>query len=165
MKIDGIGFGSPALAEKRGTLYTAFITQAGRFYLFAGGTLVSGFPVDIPDVFYTNAVGCGNFFFALSQGAVLYRIGYDGMFTSVKIPDAVSARQGFITSGTSDSGDNIYVCADGNVIYGFNENLEVLRGFPLAGRSRPVFADVNGDRSRDCLVLSADKKLYAWNLK
>ncbi len=165
MEIDGIGFGSPALAEKNHVLYTAFITQAGRFYLFAGGKPVAGFPVDVPDVFYTNVVFCGSFFFALSQNARLYRIGFDGSFTSVKIPDAVSAKQGFITAAASDGRDNIFVCADGNIIYGFNEALEVLRGFPLAGRSRPVFTDVNGDGNRDCLVLSADKKLYAWNLQ
>jgi hypothetical protein len=165
MEIDGIGFGSPSLVEKNHILYTAFITQAGRFYLFADGKPVSGFPLDIPNVFYTNVVSCGSFFFALSQDAQLYRIGFDGSFTSVKIPDALSAKQGFIASVSSGVRDDIYICADGNVLYGFDETLEILRDFPLAGRSRPVFSDVNGDRKKDCLVLSTDKKLYAWNLK
>jgi len=165
MKIDGIGFGKPALAENGHTLYTAFITQAGLFYLFADGKAVPGFPVQIDDIFYTNAVYCNNFFFALSQDAQLYRIGFDGSFISIKIPDAASATQGFVASVSSDGHDDVYVCADGNVLYGFSPSLEVLRGFPLAGCSIPVFADINGDRNDDCLVLSADKQLYAWNLK
>jgi hypothetical protein len=165
MSIDGIGFGKPALAEKGHTLYTAFVTQAGLFYLFADGKTVSGFPVQIDDVFYTNVVYCNNFFFALSQDAQLYRIGFDGSFISIKIPDAASARQGFVTTVSSDGHDDVYVCADGNILYGFSSALEVLPGFPLAGCSIPVFADINGDRNDDCLVLSADKRLYAWNLK
>jgi hypothetical protein len=165
MKIDGIGFGRPALAENGHTLYTAFITQAGLFYLFSDGKTVSGFPVQIDDVFYTNVVYCNNFFFALSQDALLYRIGFDGSFISIKIPDAVSARQGFVAAVSSDGHDDVYVCADGNILHGFSPALEVLRGFPVAGCSIPVFADINGDRNDDCLVLSADKRLYAWNLK
>ena len=61
--------------------------------------------------------------------------------------------------------NNIYLTTDGNVIYGFNENLELLSGFPLAGCGAPIFTDVNGDRILDCLVQTIDKKINAWNLR
>lgn len=160
-EIDGIGFDSPALMEVNKVLHTAFITQAGDLYLFDENELVKGFPIETHNVFYTNVVSCGNFFFALSEDAQVYRFGIDGTYMSVKIPDSTTAREGFISS----DGERVYVCADGNVLYGFTQSLELLSGFPLAGRGTPVIADVNGDRHEECLVLSFDKKLYAWDIK
>ena len=165
MEIDGIGFDSPALLESGGSLYTAFITQAGRFHLFKDGKLEDGFPIETNAVFYTNAVSCGTFFFALSEDAELYCFALDGTFTTVKIPGASSARQGKIASVRSPSGDAVYVCADENVLYGFMQSLELVPGFPVAGRGVPVIADVNGDKKSECIVLSFDKNLYAWDIQ
>lgn len=161
LEIDGIGFDSPALMEASGAQYTAFITQAGLFYLFKDGVALAEFPVETHNVFYKNAVACGSFFFALAEDAELYRFALDGTYTSVKLPDATSAREGFISTDSS----NVYVCADGNVVYGFTQSLELLPGFPVAGRGIPVIADVNGDKKGECIVLSFDKKLYAWDIK
>ena len=60
---------------------------------------------------------------------------------------------------------NIYAGVDGNVLYGFNDNLELLQGFPLAGSGVPVLVDANGDGREDCIALTIDNKLNGWNLR
>ena len=90
MEIDGIGFDSPALLESGGFVYTAFITQSGRFYLFKDGKLEDGFPIETNGVFYTNVVSCGSFFFALSEDAEVYRFALDGTFTTKIFPNTIS---------------------------------------------------------------------------
>ena len=59
----------------------------------------------------------------------------------------------------------VYVCADANMIYGFNDNLELLNGYPLTGWGYPVFADVNGDKVDDFISLTLDNKISVWNLR
>ena len=85
---------------------------------------------------------------------------------SVKIPN-VTARNGLITvvPNGKTGAKNIYLGVDGNILYGFNENLELLQGFPLAGSGMPIFVDVNSDGNEDCLALTIDNKLNGWNLR
>jgi len=45
------------------------------------------------------------------------------------------------------------------------QSLELVSGFPVAGRGVPVIADVNGDKKDECIVLSFDKNLYAWDIR
>ncbi|MBR5866642.1 MAG: hypothetical protein IKZ04_01910, partial [Spirochaetaceae bacterium] len=94
------------------------------------------------------------------------RISLDGKTLAVKIPNA-TAKEASLTveKSTNGLGSNIYVGIDGNLIYGFNENMELLQGFPITGTGKPVFADINGDKSKDCFVLTIDNKLNAWNLR
>lgn len=166
LNISGIGFGSPALMKKTGTTYTGFITQSGSFYLWEGDQLAEGFPIKLDGVFYTNAVSNGKYFFALSDSGQLFRISLDGKVLSVVIPWC-SAKEGRLTATSPDSNGvcNVYAGIDGNLIYGFNEKLELLSGFPLLGYGKPVFADVNADRYADCFVISVDGKINAWNLR
>ena len=89
----------------------------------------------------------------------------DGTFTSVLIPN-VSAKEGFITvSEEKNRRGNLYIAVDGNVIYGFNRELEVLPGFPLKGYGKPVFSDVNGDGDSDLILLSLDGTINACSVK
>ena len=85
---------------------------------------------------------------------------------SVKIPDC-TAKNGYICVAKNFRKDNcgVFVCPDSNVLYGFTEGLELISGFPLVGYGIPAFADVNGDKSLDCITLSIDNKLNAWNLR
>ncbi|MBR7064179.1 MAG: hypothetical protein IKI31_03420, partial [Treponema sp.] len=138
LEIDGIGFGSPALLKVKNDLYTSFVTQSGSFYLFKNTELVSNFPIELENIFYGNARASQNYFFALSEDAVLYRIDLNGDVLKVKIPDATSARSPFI----SVKNNAVYVCADSNTVYAFSENLELLRGFPVAGHGEPGIVDV-----------------------
>lgn len=164
----GIAFGSPALLQKDLDLYTAFITQAGNLTIWCDNFTVSGFPIEkkLNGVFYNNVISNGNYFYALASHGTLYRISLDGELIAVRIPNA-TAKEGKLTVVASDSNNtlNIYVGIDGNVIYGFNENLELLPGFPTTGTGAPVFADVNGDGIKDCFTLTIDNKLNAWNLR
>ena len=59
----------------------------------------------------------------------------------------------------------IFICPDANTLYGFTENLELISGFPLVGYGIPAFADINGDKNLDCITITIDKKLNAWNLR
>lgn len=164
----GIAFGSPALLETEDTSYTAFVTQAGRLSIWNNKPDLASYPreVNLNNMFHTNVITNGKYFFALSDDGTIYRITTDGEILSVKIPNA-TAKEATLTVCDSNHNEifNIFVSVDGNLIYGFNENLELLNGFPLAGNGTPVFADVNGDGSTDCFVLTIDNKLNAWNLR
>ena len=173
-QVFGIAYGSPALLESKKTKYLGFITQAGRLSLwrFTEGKDGTEEPLQqivdasVKGVFFTNLVSNGNYFFALSAEGQLFRIATDGTIISVKIPN-VTARNGVITvlPNAKTGAQNIYLGVDGNVLYGFNENLELLQGFPLAGSGIPIFVDVNSDGNDDCLALTIDNKLNGWNLR
>lgn len=169
-EIPGIALGSPALLKSGGKTYIGFVTQAGEMNVWradsSDGSQIDGFPMRIGGVFMTNVVASDKYFYALSNDALLYRISLDGSLLTVQIPQA-TARQGFLSVRAPEHNDrqNVYVCADANVIYGFNESLELLSGFPLTGWGKPVFADVNGDKVSECIALTVDKKLVAWKLR
>lgn len=163
--ISGIAFGSPSLLKSKSILYTGFINQAGNLYIWSEKILRDEFPKKLDGVFYSNLVNNGKYFYAVSSVGEIFRIDVNGNYISVKIPN-ISVKEGYITVASQDNGvNNIYLTTDGNVIYGFNENLELLSGFPLAGCGAPIFTDVNGDRILDCLVQTIDKKINAWNLR
>lgn len=166
LPINGIAYGSPALIQKEASLYTGFITQAGSLYIWKDGQMITENPIRLFGVFYTNLVAGNNYFYALSANAVLYKISITGEVIKVQIPD-MTAKNGYLTvSCPEEKGiERVYVSVDGNIIYGFNQNLELLTGFPLAGWGRPLFVDVNADKNEDCLVFSLDNKLSAWNLR
>lgn len=173
-QVFGIAYGSPALLENHKTKYLGFITQAGRLSLWRfdenasekGTSLQQIVDSSLKGVFFTNLVSNGNYFFALSAEGQLFRITTDGTVISVKIPN-VTARNGLITvvPNGKTGAKNIYLGVDGNILYGFNENLELLQGFPLAGSGMPIFVDVNSDGNEDCLALTIDNKLNGWNLR
>lgn len=167
-QVTGIGYGSPALLTKNTDTYTAFISQAGNLTIWCDNFTIPGFPLEkkLNGVFYSNVVSNGNYFYALASHGTLYRISLDGELIAVRIPNA-TAKEGTLTVAAPNSGENpnIYVGIDGNVLYGFNENLELLLGFPTTGCGSPVFADVNGDGKTDCFALTIDNKLNAWNLR
>ena len=158
----GIAYGSPAILEKEGDIYTAFVTQAGGLTIWCDKEGKVGFPLEkrLWGVFYTNVVSNGKYFYAIASDGMIYRISLDGGVVSVKIPNA-SAKE----PSLSVVENNIYVGIDGNLIYGFNENLELLQGFPITGTGNPVFVDANGDGNSDCFALTIDNKLNAWNLR
>ena len=162
--VPSIAFGSPVMIDAKSKTIS-FITQNGTFYLWENGSLKEPFPVKLEGVFYSNIVYDGKYIFVLSSDAQLYRISMDGTFTSVLIPN-VSAKEGFITvSEEKNRRGNLYIAVDGNVIYGFNRELEVLPGFPLKGYGKPVFSDVNGDGDSDLVLLSLDGTINAWSVK
>ena len=163
--VSGIAFGSPALMKLKSVLYTGFINQAGNVFVWADNILKKEFPKKLNGIFYSNLVSNGKYFYAVSSVGEIFRIDVNGNILSVKIPN-INVKEGYLTVASQGNGvNNIYLTTDGNVIYGFNENLELISGFPLAGCGTPVFADVNGDRILDCIVQTIDKKINAWNLR
>lgn len=163
--VSGIAFGSPALLKSKSVLYTGFINQAGNLFIWEGTNLKENLPKKLNGIFYSNLVSNGKYFFAVSSLGEIFRIDVNGNYISVKIPN-ISVKEGYLTVASQGNGvNNIYLTTDGNVIYGFNENLELLSGFPLAGCGTPIFTDVNGDRILDCVVQTIDKKINAWNLR
>lgn len=164
--VAGIAFGSPAVLKTKDAQYVAFITQSGNLSVWRNGEPDASFPKKLEGVFYVNVVASSSAFYAISADARLYRISLDGSVLSVDIPQS-TAREGFITvTAPNKNGiENVYVCADGNTIYGFTGSLELLSGFPLVGWGKPAFADVNGDNNADCFVLTINGNLNAWNLR
>lgn len=158
--VDGIGLGSPCVFKNGNKVYTAFITQSGTLSLWCDGKIQQEFPMKLSGMFLNNVCASSKYMYALSSDAVVYRIGLDGSVLSVKIPHA-TARDAYITANEK----GVYVCADANMIYGFNDNLELLNGYPLTGWGYPVFADVNGDKVDDFISLTLDNKISVWNLR
>lgn len=165
MIVDGIGFGSPAIAKIDGTITIAFLTQKGEFYLFKEGKLEDGFPIETRKVFTTNVVYDRNSFYTLSDDAVIYKFNANKTYSCVKLPDVQSAKEAYISSKNFEGWEGIYASGDSNVLYGFSPDLELLMSFPLAGRGVPVFADVNKDKNTNCLVLSISREINSWRLK
>lgn len=164
--VDGIAFGAPAMLQKDQSIYTAFITQNGTLYLWENGVPATDKLIKLNNIFNTNVVASNNYFYALGSDATLYKIATDGSFTCVKIPEH-TAKNGYISVAKNFRKDNagIFICPDANTLYGFTENLELISGFPLVGYGIPSFADINGDKNLDCITITIDKKLNAWNLR
>ena len=166
LEVDGIAFGSPALLLEGKSIYTGFINQAGLFYLWKDSVLLDSFPIQLDGVFHTNVVSDNFYFYALDSNANIYRISIDGDVLSVKIP-RYTAKDGLITifDYNKDKNDEIFVTIDGNLIYGFNSNLELLPSFPHVGYGKPVFIDLNGDKTTEIISITTDNKITAWKLE
>ncbi|MCR5612579.1 hypothetical protein [Treponema sp.] len=165
--LDRIGFGLPAVAEQKEGLVVGFVSQSGTLSIWniKENNVTLSKEIDLKGVFYHNVVLCGNNFYALSSTGELHRINCsDGSVLSVQI-DNVTTKEGFLSVQTAGGHNYISVGIDGNMIYSFNENLELVSGFPVAGTGVPAFADVNGDNYPDCFALTIDNKLNAWNLR
>ncbi|MCR4821796.1 MAG: DUF3352 domain-containing protein [Treponema sp.] len=167
--IPGIGLGSPAIMKSGNKKLIAFITQAGEMNVWKAdsqGEQIENFPMRLGGVFMINAAASEKYFYALSDDALLYRIGKDGSILTLQIPSSTAKHAYLSVKDWEGSGKyGIFVCADANIIYGFNENLELMSGYPLTGWGRPVFADVNGDKNPECLALTVDNKLVAWKTR
>ncbi len=166
VEVDGIAFGSPAMLKSAKKTYTALVTQAGLLNIWEDSENTPVVQKELPGTFTGEIVASQNYFYALSTDAILYRISANGDVLSVKITDS-TAKNGYICVRMPENSGRscVYVNADSNVIYGFNENLELLSGFPLTGWGKPLFADVNGDKTADLIALTLDKKIIAWNLR
>lgn len=158
--VPGISFGSPVFISQKNKLpYMGFVLQKGDFYLWNLETQESSV-VTLGKLYQENAVNIDEFSYVVSTEGVITRISLTGETLDVQIP-SVTCNDVFITTI-----DNLlYVCPDGNIVYGFDKNLEMLYPFPITGWGRPVFADINGDKIEDCFTLSVDKKLYVKNLR
>lgn len=159
--VAGISYGSPAfLGSKNDLPKVAFITQNGNFYIWDLQTEES-IQKQIPGMYKTNAVAVEDCFYVLSTAGVLTKVPVGEEETlSVQLP-GVTCNEAFVT--VYEGG--IYICPDGNIIYGFDKNLELMYPFPVKGWGRPAFADIDGDKKADCFTLSVDNKLYATSLR
>ncbi len=166
VQVSEIGLGSPALLKNGNKIYTAFVSQSGTVEVWLDGSEAKKFPIKLPGVFLSNLAASKKYFYAISSDAVLYRISLDGSFLSVKIPDSTGKNAWLKADDCDGDGKSeIYVNADSNLIYAFNEDLELLSGYPLPGFGKPVFADGNGDNNPDFFALTLDKKINGWTLR
>ncbi|MCR5386231.1 MAG: hypothetical protein K6E69_03835 [Treponema sp.] len=166
--INKIGFGVPAVFEvSDNLLYTGFISQSGdlSIYKIENNSIVETYADKLDGLFYTNLIAYNGFFYALSSDGQIFKINIaTGDTTSIQL-DNVSTKESRIYIQTVDNRTFICVGIDGNMIYAFTENLELMPGFPVAGTGIPAFADVNGDGYLDCFALTIDNKINAWNLR
>lgn len=179
--VDGIGFGMPDVMKNDEGFVLGFVSQSGLLTL----TDISGFTpeqktLQLDGIFYTNVKRCGNSFIALSEDGTLYSINGkeiikefwtddnfepEKLIIKTRIP-YMTARTAYITvtDFDNDGNEEVFVCGDGNVIYGFEENLEMIGCFPVSGYGRPLFMDLDGDRKNECICLSLDNRLNGWRL-
>ncbi len=169
--VDEIAYGSPALLSKRNRavseLYTGFVTQSGTFSVWdRRGNLATGFPLRLDGVFYLNARASQERFWLLSAEGILFRVGLDGSVLSVAIP-GMKARDGYITLAdyNGDGVDEVFVSGDGNLLYGFTDSLELIRGFPIAAWGTPVFMDINGNTFMECIAPALNNTVSAWKIE
>lgn len=181
--VEGIGFGEPDVidAGNKG-LYAGFVSQSGLLSVMNLSDSSEPVTLDLGGVFYLNVKKCGNSFMALSEEGILYGIplseiqkgdkvtsaeedSVGSSIVKIKIPN-LTARSGFLTSFDfdGDGKEEIFVCGEGNVIYGFRENLEMIGCFPVAGYGKPLFVDLDGNKKNDVVCLSLDNKIYGWKL-
>lgn len=179
--VEGMAFGQPDYIKQKnsgavkGSVKIGFVLQSGKMLLIdyvTEGDMVGSYDFDIEEldgVFYLNAKACGNSFVALSEDGTLYAVDvtkniYERV-TKVKIPH-MTARSGFITvvDFDHDGSDEVFVCGDGNIIYGFRENLELIGSFPVSGYGVPLFFDLDGNKFNECVCLSLDNKINGWKI-
>lgn len=163
LELEGIAYGSPCLFTAGGKEYVAMITQAGELYVYDfDGSLLAPFPIYLDGVFYLNVKMADGYLFALSADGMLYRVGLDGKTLMLKLP-YFTAKSGLLSVYDYDEkgGQEIFITGEGNSLYGFNSQLELLPEFPVPGFGNPVFEDLNGDNKKDCLVITFDNKLSA----
>lgn len=167
LEVNGIGYGSPCITVIDRQEYVAFITQAGELTVWnSDNQIVEGFPLKLDGVFYLNVTSADKFFFALSSTGRIFRISLNGDVTIISVP-YMNAKSGYLSvyDYNADGKEEIFACGEGNTVYGFNTNLEMLDVFPVAGYGNPLFLDVNGDRKDDCLLLSLEEKLNVWKVR
>lgn len=165
--VDKIGFGVPAIYNEDDKFIIGFISQSGEVTVWKveNNFIEQSFQFNLEGIFYSNLIQCGKNFYALSDKGELFKINSStGETVSVQI-DNITAIEGKLA--VRKVNDRNYICAgiDGNKIYAFNEQLELISGFPIAAHGIPAFADVNGDSLPDCFALTIDGKLNAWNLR
>lgn len=166
LELDGIAYGSPCILTNGSKQYIAMITQAGSLYVYdSEGKLLPQFPLELQGLFYLNVKAADGYLFALSAEGQLWRISLDAKVLEIKIP-YLSAKTGMLSIfNYDDKGpEEIFVSGEGNSIYGFNSELELLPAFPVPGFGNPVFLDLNGDNKKDCLAITLDNKLSAQNV-
>lgn len=159
--IPGIAFGSPSFLFDSGSQlpYVSLITQTGDLHIWKLET-GEGTVIHLDGLFKCATVADSKYFYAVSTEGTIYRVGLDGEVLSVTIPNA-ACNEAFV----SVKDDVLYVCPDGNIVYGFDANLELVYPFPVTGWGNPVFADVNGDNKADCFTLTIDNKLNAVKMR
>jgi hypothetical protein len=170
-RVSGIAFGSPVLFSRAGDVFVAFVTQAGRLFVFAeDGLPAPGFPLDLDGVFHIQPVWDGASLWLLSSKGVLHRIAFDaggaegeGRILRQAV-SGLSAEEGVLLEADPD-GDGtpeIFFTGEANALYGYSRAFSLLAGFPLPVWGRPAFADFNGDGLVECAGTGLDDLLYRW---
>lgn len=168
--VDGIGFGSPDYLKLSDQVYVGFVNQAGLLHI-SKASAENPVQIQLDGVFYLNVKACGESFIALSEDGTLYSVSAkenseeSPLVIKTKVPH-MTARSGKLSVADfdGDGKQEVFVCGDGNVIYGFRENLEMIGCFPVSGYGEPLFIDLDGNKKNECICYSLENKINGWNL-
>src|SRR5574344_1588570 len=164
--ITSIAFGSPAVISSEDTITMAFITQNGMLSLYKNTNPVLDQPYSFDKVYYVNAITNGKYFYVLSNDGQLSRVTQSGEVTSIQLSNVTAKSATLIAEDFDGDGTKeLFVNGDSNLIYGFNQNLEAIAKFPIVGIGRPVFVDLNVDNKMECIAISLDNKLNAYQIQ
>lgn len=167
IEVFGIASGAPAIMKDGAGICIGFVNQDGEFCVYSqDGTPLNSFPLKLSGQFFVNAKAGKKYFYLISSEGDLHRVSLNGDVLTVKIP-GLKAKTGEITvyDYNSDGKEDVFISGDGNLIYGFDENLELLVNFPVSGWGIPGFVDVNGDKKAECLCSSIDNRIHAWKIQ
>jgi hypothetical protein len=151
-----------------GSFLLAFITMSGELTVYGeDGSLLPGFPQELPGVFYLQPVWDGSFLWAVSEDGVVYQCDLSGGVLNQRIPELSVKEDGWIGARDvdGDGAAEIFISGEGNALYGFSRALTMLDGFPLPVWGRPVFEDFDGGGKTDIAGVGMDNKLYRWSFK
>ena len=165
--LSGIGYGSPVIAPLGSSFRVAFLTQAGELSCWNDrGERIPGFPVSLEGVHYATPVFAANSFWTVSESGTLFRVGLDGRLARVDVR-GLGGREPVLAAMdvNRDGRPEIFVSGEGNALYGFDQDLESLSGFPVPGTNRPAFADLNGDGIPELLSTGVDGTVRAVTFK
>ena len=162
LEIDGIAFGSPAIIEKGSSVYIAFITQAGSLYIWKDFELLDNFPKQLDGLYRDNLVAYKESFVAIDETGVLSMFDLNGQKTQSYGLEFSAKNPSLSVKNIKSNQELLFVNPDAALVFAFDKNLSEMNFSPQAGIGEPVFADVNGDKKNDMIVITPDNKICAW---
>ena len=171
----GLGYGSP-LIEKIGkdiSKSVIFLTQSGTLNAWKfDGNALSGFPIEIDGVYYTqpsigNVTGDGeNEFVTLSKDGTLTIISSAGKIILQKKYKEIASKENrvLLFDVDRDGKAEIFIYGASDSIFGFDEKLDIMPGFPVSGATKPDFADFDSDGQIEMVTGGLDKYLYIYTI-
>ena len=171
----GIGYGSPVI-NRIGNDYAGsvvFITQKGDLFAWSlDGSKRNGFPINISGVFYTQPV-IGNINNEMNREIVT--LDKNGNVSIVSGEGIDVLKKEIKGSGSKDNKimlfdinndriNEIFIYGGSNNIYGLDNELNILPGFPVKGNTKPCFSDFDSDGQYEMIVAGVDNYIYVYTI-
>ncbi|MBN2547457.1 MAG: DUF3352 domain-containing protein [Spirochaetes bacterium] len=175
VKSDGVGFGSPQFIDYSLGIdkKIMFLTQSGNLQIWNyDGTIFTNYPVKLSGSYYEQPAignigwGIENEIAALNSDGLLSIISLKGQILIEKRVKEIASKDSKILlfDSNKDGKDEIFIYYSSNNIYAFDNDLNLMPGYPVKGKSKPSFNDLNFDGEYEMVTSSIDDYLYIYTL-